>query len=125
MGLKDQNLALKWVQKNIKNFNGNPKSVTIFGNSAGAASVQAHVLSPASKDLFDKAIIQSGSVLSYWFWGTKDNALKLAVEAGKNASSQKEALEILKTLPAEDILSAQEKIYDVSCNIFLKLVRVN
>lgn len=117
MGLKDQNLALKWVQKNIKNFNGNPKNVTIFGNSAGAASVQAHILSPASKGLFDKAIIQSGSVLSYWFWGSRDNAVQLAVEAGRNASSQKEALEILKILPAKDIFAAQEKIYDVSCNV--------
>lgn len=48
-GLKDQNLALKWVQKNIKNFGGDPKKVTIFGQSAGSASTLYHVLSDQSK----------------------------------------------------------------------------
>lgn len=114
MGLKDQNLALKWVQKNIKSFNGDPENVTIFGNSAGGASVHAHILSPASKGLFHKAIMQSGCVLNSFFWGSKDNAVQLAKKAGFNPSSQKEALEILKRIPAEEIFAAQEKIYDVS-----------
>ena len=48
-GLKDQLLALKWIQQNIKYFGGNPKNVTIFGQSAGAVSVQMHMISPASK----------------------------------------------------------------------------
>lgn len=48
-GLKDQVLALKWVKKNIINFRGDPKNVTIFGQCAGAASVHLHILSPASK----------------------------------------------------------------------------
>lgn len=48
-GLKDQVLALKWVQRNIKVFGGNPKSVTIFGISTGGAAVDFHILSDASK----------------------------------------------------------------------------
>lgn len=47
-GMKDQVLALKWVQENIDKFGGNPDSVTIFGESAGGASVHYHILSPMS-----------------------------------------------------------------------------
>jgi hypothetical protein len=52
MGMKDQVMALQWVQKNIANFGGDPSRVTIFGTSAGAASVHYHILSPMSKGLF-------------------------------------------------------------------------
>lgn len=48
-GLKDQVMALKWVNKNIKYFGGDPSSITIFGESAGSASVELHTLSPMSK----------------------------------------------------------------------------
>lgn len=66
VGLRDQNLALKWVQKNIRAFNGDPGNVTIFGISAGSASVDYHLLSPMSKGLFHKAILHSGTSLSPW-----------------------------------------------------------
>lgn len=48
-GLKDQLFGLKWVRRNIGNFGGNPESVTIFGESAGGASVQYHLVSPQSR----------------------------------------------------------------------------
>nr|CAH7767199.1 unnamed protein product [Callosobruchus chinensis] len=48
-GLKDQLLALKWVQKNIHLFGGNPEAVTLFGQSAGAASTSYHIQSPSAK----------------------------------------------------------------------------
>lgn len=48
-GLKDQSLALKWVQENIAAYGGNPDNVTLFGQSAGATSVHYHMLSPISK----------------------------------------------------------------------------
>ena len=49
MGLKDQRAVLQWVQGNVLFFGGNPNQVTIFGNSAGAASVHYHTLVPASR----------------------------------------------------------------------------
>merc|ERR1711892_23482 len=61
MGLKDQLLALQWVQDNIESYGGDPNKVTIFGESAGAISVHAHVLSPLGRGLYRSAIAQSGT----------------------------------------------------------------
>lgn len=62
-GLLDQIAALKWVYNNIKAFGGDPKRITIAGESAGASSVNAICASPLSKGLFQYAIAESSSVL--------------------------------------------------------------
>jgi para-nitrobenzyl esterase len=59
-GLLDQQMALKWVRRNISSFGGDAGNVTIFGESAGALSVYGHMASPGSKGLFHKGILHSG-----------------------------------------------------------------
>ena len=60
-GIMDQQAALRWVKANIAQFGGDPKNVTIFGESAGGFSVMTHLASPLSAGLFNKAIIESGA----------------------------------------------------------------
>ena len=56
MGFLDQQLALRWVRDNIRDYGGDPERVTLFGESAGGISVMAHIASPYSKGLFHQAI---------------------------------------------------------------------
>ncbi|XP_077292832.1 venom carboxylesterase-6-like [Arctopsyche grandis] len=99
MGLKDQSLALRWVQENIALFNGNPKDVTLMGISAGSASVEYQMLSKASEGLFHKAILQSGSCLNPWA-RTKD-PVKLAYDLCRDLVSEqdKRTSELFKFTP--------------------------
>jgi len=66
MGLFDQLLGLQWIKSNIGAFGGDANNVTLFGESAGSVSVSLHLLSPLSRDLFHRAIMQSGSANMPW-----------------------------------------------------------
>ncbi|XP_034475720.1 venom carboxylesterase-6 [Drosophila innubila] len=65
-GLKDQLQVLRWVRDNIAAFGGDPHSVTVFGESAGGASVTYHMLSEQSRGLFHRGIAQSGTYYNPW-----------------------------------------------------------
>lgn len=64
LSIEDQQAALRWVRANIGTFGGDRRDVTIMGESAGGYSVCAHLASPASKGLFDRAIIESAPCTS-------------------------------------------------------------
>ncbi|XP_011870476.1 PREDICTED: esterase E4 [Vollenhovia emeryi] len=109
-GLKDVVMALKWVQKNISEFGGDPGNVTIFGESAGAGITHCLTLSPLAKGLFHKVISQSGVVgnpwaVSEWTKAT-DTSFRLAKKLGKATSDPKVAYEFLKTVDAKKLIEA-------------------
>ncbi|RZC42621.1 COesterase and/or Abhydrolase 3 domain containing protein, partial [Asbolus verrucosus] len=113
-GFKDMVMALKWVQDNIINFAGDPNNVTIFGQSAGAASVHLLVLSPITKGLFHKAIMQSGCALNMFIYTMtkEENLLAKEVENRimlKNYTEKRPFALVLERL-TEDAFLTEEPV---------------
>ena len=104
--MRDQILALQWVQENIGQFGGDKGRVTIFGESAGGMSVMNLVLSPAAKGLFTAAITMSGSPFSPFVGADKHPkyyADKVVEKFGGDPSSSvEEKLKLLQRVDAGD-----------------------
>nr|XP_023015261.1 carboxylesterase 1D-like [Leptinotarsa decemlineata] len=79
--LKDQILALKWIQENIEVFGGDPNSVTLAGESAGSVCISYLLQCPLAKNLFHRAVLQSGTSLNYL--ALSRNPREIAFEIGR------------------------------------------
>ena len=105
-GLMDQQAALRWVQRNIAGFGGNPRNVTIFGESAGGLSTLSQVASPQARGLFEKAIVESGS------YNLTQASLASAQTAGEAfataAGCASQTAACLRSLPVSTILADQD-----------------
>jgi carboxylesterase type B len=102
MGLKDQLLALQWVNANIQHFGGDKRNITIYGHSAGATSVDFHLLSPRSHGLYQRAIATGGSVYNQ-FAQVAEPRLQLEVLINRTAA-------IVFNTTVEDMSANRDKI---------------
>jgi acetylcholinesterase/cholinesterase len=79
MGLHDQMLALNWIKNNIRSFGGDPNKIVPFGESAGANSIGLLMTNNKTKNLFSRAITQSGSfLLTENLYKTFENSVEFA-----------------------------------------------
>ncbi|KAJ8920376.1 hypothetical protein NQ315_005242 [Exocentrus adspersus] len=107
-GLKDQIEALRWIKKNIERFGGDPDNITIFGQSAGGASVGYLLQTPQAQGLFNRAILDSGSPLC--LWSLSRVALDLARSVASNlkvdSSDTQTLVDNLRGVDAEELQSS-------------------
>jgi carboxylesterase type B len=114
-GALDQVTALDWVQKNIAKFGGDPKSVTIFGHSAGAGAPHLLALSPRAKGKFHKVILQSGTAINSWV--TDKHPSYYASDYAKRAGcpqklSSTELVDCLKAKSTQELIDVQKDTID-------------
>ncbi|KAK7910311.1 hypothetical protein WMY93_014995 [Mugilogobius chulae] len=114
VGLLDQRMALQWVQDNIHFFGGNPKQVTIFGESAGGASVGFHLLSPESRPTFTRAILQSGVPNCPWASVSPAEARRRATLLGKlvgcNGGNDTEMVDCLRGKAPQELIDQEWQV---------------
>ncbi|KAK4879861.1 hypothetical protein RN001_008007 [Aquatica leii] len=108
-GIKDQVLALNWIQENIVYFGGDKNKVTVFGESAGAACIGYLTQTPITKGLFRAAILESGTTLGSWsiVRNPKSIAIKIGRYLNVNTSTSASLVDGLRKVDYERLTEAQ------------------
>ena len=91
----DQVMALQWVKDNIEVFGGNPDDITLMGESAGANSVALHMVSPMSKGLFNKAILQSTGLQARWAYFDNDKSKQVCIRHSFKRGIRNQAFKVI------------------------------
>ena len=104
-GLWDQHLAIKWVHDHINKFGGDPNRITIFGESAGSASVIYQAMYEGNRELFQRVICQSGSPASGWAldYNPRERYLQYAKGNGCSQGNDVDIINCLRGIPAESL----------------------
>lgn len=111
LGLKDQTLALHWVQDNINDLGGDPTQVTIFGISAGGISSHLHILSPSSAGLFQRAILQSGTaLLPAMICPARKGAITISKALNCTGEESEQLLSCFMNASVENLVNAQTSL---------------
>merc|ERR1712158_236835 len=112
MGIHDQLMVLKWVQKNIEKFGGDAGKVTIFGEDAGAASVTILAMSPLANGLFHGAIALSGNALcdQYMQSNPHEAAVELANRLECSSEKGEDIVNCLSRQTQQDIIKASNSM---------------
>jgi para-nitrobenzyl esterase len=106
-GILDQQAALRWVQRNIKAFGGDPRSVTLAGQSAGASNTCVQMASPGGKNLFKRAILHSGGCSARTPEAARASGDQFAAELG--CTDEATQVACLRGKSPAEVLAAQTK----------------